>query len=151
MKFQMKDILSIIKIILCIITLTIVECSALVFVAMIPKDSIKQHANESADILLNNDVFFYLNQEDHASRIDRYADSILLNIAYSYDEQHPFKSIMLSSYYYEATQNENYNLKDHPYYSKESVRLLCLKATLYAQMNIVRALPLPIPGNLSAI
>ena len=112
MKFQMKDILSIIKIILCIITLTIVECSALVFVAMIPKDSIKQHANESADILLNNDVFFYLNQEDHASRIDRYADSILLNIAYSYDEQHPFKSIMLSSYYYEATQNENYNLKE---------------------------------------
>ncbi len=109
---QTKNILTIFfKIILCITTLTILECCALICVAKIPKNNIKQHVKESADILLENDVFFYINKDDYASRIDRYADSILLNIAYSYDEQHPFKAIMLSSYYYEATQNENYNLK----------------------------------------
>jgi len=100
------------KILLTIIIITIFEFIALVLVTMIPQEKIKIHVTESADILLEDTVFFYLNKNDISSRIDRYADSILLNIAYSYDNEHPIKSVACSSYYYNNTQNENQNLKD---------------------------------------
>lgn len=127
MNIQIKNVFFILlKIILCIMILTSIECCALTCIAMIPKENIQQHINESADILLENEVFFYVDENDKASRIDRYADSILLNIAYSYDEQYPLKSVMLSSYYYEESQNENHNLettaKQHLQPNKDYVR-----------------------------
>ena len=100
------------KIFITIATITCLECIALIFVAMIPQKSIEKQVNESADILLEQSVFFSLNEKDIASKIDRYADSILLNIAYSYDSKHPVESVMHSSYYHEDTQNENLNLKE---------------------------------------
>lgn len=100
-----------INIIVCIILITLIECIALTLVAMIPKSNIKKNIDESTDILLKKSVFFYVNENDYASRIDRYADSILLNIAYSYDSKQPLESVMKASYYYEETQNENHNLK----------------------------------------
>ena len=47
-----------------------------------------------------------------SSMIDRYADSILLNIAYNYDSDNPLRSVMLSEYYNVPYQNENINLLD---------------------------------------
>ncbi len=99
------------KIFFTIILLTICEFLALIAVARIPQKHIALHANESADILLENPVFFYVNEKDFSSRIDRYADSILLNIAYSYDSNSPVESVLRSSYYHTDTQNENDNLK----------------------------------------
>lgn len=46
------------------------------------------------------------------SKIDRYADSILLGIAYQYDEKQLLESVMSSAYYYTDWQNENNNLYD---------------------------------------
>ncbi|MBQ9983591.1 MAG: hypothetical protein IJP29_03295 [Lachnospiraceae bacterium] len=112
MRIQEKNILfTIAKLIICIFLLTIIECFALTMVATIPQKDIQQHTIESADILLENEVFFHINQQDYASQIDRYADSILLNIAWSYNENQPLESIMRSSYYYRETHNENDNLK----------------------------------------
>ncbi len=99
------------KIILVILLLTIIQTSFLLLVAIIPKSAIQKNSEESADYLLKNEVFFYLNTNDKASYIDRYADSILLNISYNYNEDAPLSSIMRSSYYYTEEYNENVNLK----------------------------------------
>ncbi len=101
-----------IKILFTIIIITFFEYLTLFLVASIPQDYIAKHVDESADILLEKSVFFYLNENDTASRIDRYADSILLNIAYSYNSEKPMESVARSSYYHKDTQNENQNLKD---------------------------------------
>ncbi len=101
---------NIIRYICLFLILIAVEFFLLVTSALIPKDLLKQNMTESADYLCEKQVFFYQNQRDASSLIDRYADSILLNIAYSYDSAHPVSSIMRASYYYTDTQNENNNL-----------------------------------------
>ncbi|MBQ8281431.1 MAG: hypothetical protein IJZ25_03410 [Lachnospiraceae bacterium] len=65
---------------------------------------------ESSVYLNQKSVFFDINENDAASRIDRYADSILLNITYCYDENSPLKSVLSSSYYHSDSANENINL-----------------------------------------
>jgi len=101
---------TIIKYTLVILISTIIQLGLLVAVALIPRSAIQSNMNESASYLLEKDVFFYLNEEDRSSYIDRYADSILLNIAYNYDSKHPIISVMSSSYYFTSTHNENENL-----------------------------------------
>ncbi|MBP5605635.1 MAG: hypothetical protein J6X60_08850, partial [Ruminiclostridium sp.] len=54
----------------------------------------------------------YLSDDIPASIIDRYADSILLNIAYHFDGSDPLRSVMISEYYYTDYKNENNNLLD---------------------------------------
>ncbi len=76
----------------------------------IPTSHIKKNMAESATYLTDKQMFFFANSWDYSSKIDRYADAILLNIAYSHDSEHPVKSAMSSSYYYTDYQNENYNL-----------------------------------------
>lgn len=48
----------------------------------------------------------------NSSKIDRYADSILLGIAWQYDAEHPMESVMRSAYYHRDYHNENQNLLD---------------------------------------
>ncbi len=90
--------------------LIILEVMALAFVALIPRSYIKKNLEQSANYLCEKDVFFYASSTDKATKIDRYADSILLNITYYYNEVHPVSSVMSSSYYFTPTNNENYNL-----------------------------------------
>lgn len=102
---------NIMKYIAIIFLVTGIQIGLLVLVACIPRSSIQKNTNKSADYLAKQQVFFYLHPEDAASCIDRYADSILLNIAYNYDSSHPLTSIMRSSYYNNKMENENKNLK----------------------------------------
>ena len=99
------------KFIITFLFLIIVECSILVLVALIPVNKLENNLMESADYLCKRNVFFYVNENDSGSKIDRYADSILLNIAYHYNSDSPFSSVMSSSYYKDTTKNENINLK----------------------------------------
>ena len=80
--------------------------------AFIPQDAIKDNMLSSADILCEKRVFYELFAGVNASKIDRYADSILLNIAYHYDIDDPLGSVMTSGYYFTDYQNENNNLHD---------------------------------------
>lgn len=100
-----------IKYIIILLVITAVQLGLLISVALIPRHAIQTNVNKSADYLLERSVFFYLNSDDISSRIDRYADSIILNIAYNYDSEHPLASVMSSSYYFTETANENENLK----------------------------------------
>lgn len=88
----------------------LLECLSLLGVCCIPKTALYDNLYDSALLLNEREVFFYANPGDAASYIDRYADSILLNIAYSIDEESPFTSMLEASYYHDAKENENVNL-----------------------------------------
>ena len=84
--------------------------------ALISNSTIVNNYKESADFLCERQVFFELNEGINASKIDRYADSILLNIAWNIDKN--LSSILMDSYYYTDSQNENDNLHDSVYDGK---------------------------------
>lgn len=84
----------------------------LIFSAMLPRELIKQNVKESAEYLCDGELFGCAYKDVSGSKIDRYADSILLGIAYQYDSDRPVTSVMWSSYYYTEYQNENENLLD---------------------------------------
>jgi len=88
--------------------------------AGIKTENIQEKMEESADYLCEDIVFPYMESEDvKPSCIDRYADSILLNIAYNFEADDKLKSVMWSSYYYTYYQNENVNLYDTVYKGQE--------------------------------
>lgn len=78
--------------------------------AMLPKDSIRENVLISAEYLNRKAPFYHLVEGDAASRIDRHADSILVNLAWSCDPSAPLSSVLRSSYYYDVNANENTNL-----------------------------------------
>ncbi len=81
----------------------------LVLVALIPKESIRDKTLESAEYLAEGELFGTVSEGVDASKIDRYADAILLNIAYHYDSKAPLRSVLLSAYYFSIFQEENEN------------------------------------------
>ena len=84
----------------------------LVCSAMIPRKMLKDNIEESAIYLCEGELFAYMVDGVNGSKVDRYADSILLAIAYQYDSEKPLTSVMWSSYYFSKYQNENENLLD---------------------------------------
>ena len=84
----------------------------LILAALIPTERIHDKMLSSAEMLCEKEVFYDLSDDISASRIDRYADSILLNIAYHLEGDDPLASAMNASYYFTDTQNENKNLLD---------------------------------------
>ncbi len=84
----------------------------LVCSAFLPQNRIRTNMASSAHFLCEHEVFFNLHDTIDASRVDRYADSILLNIAYHFDRNDALSSTIKSAYYYTPYQNENLNLKE---------------------------------------
>ena len=82
----------------------------LVLSAMIPKEYIRDNMLRSAEYLYESELFGDVIEGIDGSRIDRYADSILLNIAYHYDKDYPLRSVMVSAYYFTPDHEENENL-----------------------------------------
>lgn len=100
------------KYILTFFIIVILLLCMLVLSAVIPRSSIKENVYESAIYLCEGELFGEVIEDVKGSKIDRYADSILLAIAYQYDSEQPLTSVMWSSYYYTEYQNENENLLD---------------------------------------
>lgn len=96
--------------ILTLLVLTTIEFFLLAASAFIPRSAIRSHTLESAEYFMQNPVFYRMDDTNPASTIDHYADAILLNILYHFDEKHPFHSSLSSSYYHTDTNNENQNL-----------------------------------------
>lgn len=78
--------------------------------ATIPQTAIQKNVKRSAEFLCEGELFAPVVSGVNGSRIDRYADSILLAIAYQYDGENPLTSVMWSAYYHTDHQNENENL-----------------------------------------
>lgn len=106
---RIKDSLTyIIFFTLAVLTLT----GLLVLAAQIPRSAISENMQKSAEYLCEGELFDKLAENVDGSKIDRYADSILLAIAWQYDEEEPLSSVVRSAYYYTPWQNENENLLD---------------------------------------
>lgn len=84
----------------------------LVLSAQIPQQAIRENMLESAQFLCDGPLFGTAVEGVEGSRIDRYADSILLGIAWQFDGEKPLASVMEASYYYTEYQNENQNMLD---------------------------------------
>ncbi len=84
----------------------------LILAAGISRSSVKDNMLASAEQLCSRELFYDVLDGIPASRVDRYADSILLAIAWQLDPEHPLESAMRSAYYYRPDQNENENLRD---------------------------------------
>ena len=94
----------------CIITVIFVI--SLLASAMIPQSAIKDKMLKSAEYLCEGKQFYTIIDDYYGSRVDRYADSILLGIAWQYDADHPLRSVMRSAYYHVDRQNENDSLME---------------------------------------
>ena len=82
----------------------------LVLSAKVTKERVQENFEESAELVCENDVFFYVEEDVNPSCIDRYADSILLNIAYNFEPDNALESVMWSSFYSDPKKDENAKL-----------------------------------------
>lgn len=83
---------------------------ALIGVSQIPEEKIHENLYISAKYLEEGELFPLATGEIEGSRLDRYADSILLNIIYHNDGNNAAKSVMKSPYYSTVFHEENQNL-----------------------------------------
>ncbi len=81
----------------------------LILSALIPRQAIRKHSLESAQYLYDRELFGYVVEGLEGSCIDKYADAILLNIAYHFSDEYPLRSVMLSAYYFTPDHEENEN------------------------------------------
>ena len=98
-----------------------VVCAFLCFLilsAFIPKAMISENMKKSAEKLCERNQFFYVVEGSEKSRIDRYADSILMSIAFHFDGDHPLESVVTDYYYYNEEKAENENLLDAVKYDR---------------------------------
>ena len=92
--------------------LAAVLMGVLVLSSKLPKEAMRPHMVQSAELLCEKDMFFEVAEGVYASKVDRYADSILLSIAWQFDGTHPVQSVMRAAYYYSSVQEENENLRE---------------------------------------
>ena len=78
--------------------------------ALIPREAIRDNMLSTAETVSEEELFIYMNEGLNSSMLDRYADSILLNIAYHYDSSDPLRSVMTSAYYFRPGESENQSL-----------------------------------------
>ncbi|MCR5213263.1 MAG: hypothetical protein K6E10_02535 [Eubacterium sp.] len=81
-------------------------------VAKISRDSLRPNFEKSAEFLNSGNVYPQIFEGLESSRLDRYADSILLGIAWQYDPDKPFLSTMQSLYFVNPKENVNANLAE---------------------------------------
>lgn len=82
----------------------------LVLAAKIPRSAIRANVRESAEYLCSGELFGTVAEGVEGSKIDRYADSILLAIAYLYSDRQPLTSVMWSSYYFTEYPGKEHNI-----------------------------------------
>lgn len=100
------------RLLLCFLLTASVLIGFLLLSAIVPRESIRPQMLTSAEYLYEGKLFGDVIPGVASSRIDRYADSILLGIAWQFDSQNPLRSVMVSSYFHLVYQNENENLRD---------------------------------------
>lgn len=81
----------------------------LLLAAAVPQSSIEKNMKESAIYLCEKEVFFEAIEGVPATKIDHYADSITLNIAWNLSSDDNLRSTMLAAYHFTKLHNENSN------------------------------------------
>ena len=112
MKVFFKNHIIIIKAAAVFAVTVLVLATLLILTAFIPKDSIRKNMLSSAEYLCEDEPFVYLDDKLYASKIDRYADAILLGIAWQYDSKEPARSVMISAFHHDEHGAENKALRE---------------------------------------
>lgn len=105
-----KLLKTIIKYMVTFAVTAVVLLGLLCLAAKLPKEMIKTHTLESAEYLYGKELYGNVIEIADSSCIDKYADSILLNIAWNYDVRYPLRSVLLSAYCFTSDHAENENL-----------------------------------------
>ena len=92
------------------VAMAVLLAAALLGSALIPRAAIEPQMRASAEDLCARDQFFDVQEGIASSRIDRYADAILLGIAWQYDADDLVPSVLSSSYYHVDGRDESENL-----------------------------------------
>ena len=96
--------------ILLFLLVVLLSAGVMIAAAQVPRSQIREHMEQSAELLCQREVFFRLSEAVKSSTIDRYADSILLSIAWHLDEEDGLKSVLRTAYSTNLDRNENENL-----------------------------------------
>lgn len=102
-----------------IITLCLLFCS-LVLTAKIPKQAIKEKIEESAEYFNKNTGIKRIYNGREYTYLALYSDSILLNILYCIDSDHPIHSVLWDNFYENVQLNVNYDFVDLVQQNKEA-------------------------------
>ena len=105
-----RSLKKILQSLLCFVLTAGLCMGCLLLSAGISKERIRDHMTASAQYLRDGELFGEAAEGYEGSRIDRYADAILLNIAWHYDAERPLSSVMESAYYFTIYHEENENL-----------------------------------------
>ena len=108
-ELQRKKVKKPVKYIAAFFALALFLLLILYLAAKIPREMIRDNCLASAEYLNALDLFGYGIEGVEASKNDHYADSVLLNIGWNFDETYTLRSIMLAAYYYSPENYENGN------------------------------------------
>lgn len=103
---------AILRLLLCFLITAALLLGFLLLSTLVPRETIRPQMQSSAEFLCKGKLFGEVLPGVDSSRIDRYADSILLGIAWQYDSRNALRSVLESSYFHLVYQNENENLRD---------------------------------------
>ena len=102
-----KIMLEIVKYFIVFHALLLFLFSILLCSTLIPRKAVQTKFEETAEYLCENHTIFRVVPYISSSQLDRYADVILLSIAYHIDEGNHFNSIMWANYYGTSSQLAN--------------------------------------------
>ena len=107
-----KKLATVLRLSLCFLLTASLLLAMLLLSTLIPRDAIAPRMLESAKFLSEGKQFSEAVEGVPSSRIDRYADSILLGIVWQLDSDDAMRSVMVAAYYHHPLRNENINLLD---------------------------------------
>ena len=84
---------------LCFVLAAAVMLGLLVCGALVPREAIRKQMEESAEYLCRTDEYAMSVEGVNSTRIDHYADAVLLNIAWYMDPADPLRSALIAEYY----------------------------------------------------
>lgn len=84
----------------------------LVLSALIPKETVAPQMRASAEYLEKDEYYAMHLEGVESTRIDRYADMILLNIAWHFDGEDPLRSVLEARYLMRPDKSEREDMAD---------------------------------------
>ncbi|MBQ1311293.1 MAG: hypothetical protein IIY55_05520, partial [Blautia sp.] len=109
----MKNPLKFFLIYLLSFIMTVVISAGLLFAAaLIPRDAVQKNMQESAEYYVEKAADSNIIPGIKATFVDRFADSLILNITYHLDPEHPLESVMWSYFYGYPSQHAPQYLLD---------------------------------------
>ncbi len=103
----MKKIFPLLKLLIIGIVTAFICMLLLCLSSLIPREAIKEHSIESAELYYDKELFPMLREQALFLKQDNYADCITNNMIYHIDSTHPISSTLRAAYYQPVMMNVN--------------------------------------------